>query len=94
MLALLKSFSIMKLLKILSEGVTILGQRTVQSIDRAIGYYMVDEKLTQEAMANRLGMTANTLRSKRKGENDWTWSEVLRIAELVGKTPDVLAGLK
>ena len=66
---------------------------TVGIIDKAIGYYMVDEKLTQESMAKRLNMTANTLRWKREGKNDWSWSEILSLSELLGKTPDELAGI-
>ena len=68
-------------------------QRTVESIDKAIAYHMVDEKLTREDVAKELGISTLSLRMKRNGERDWKWSEILKIAEMVGKTPDEIAGL-
>ena len=75
-----------------SKGVNTLEVSTVESIDKAIAHYMVDEALTQEGMAKLLSMTTNTLRWKREGKSDWTWSEILTLADLIGKTPDQLAG--
>ena len=70
-----------------------MADKSVEIIDKAIGYFMVDEKLTQESMSKRLNMTANTLRWKREGKNDWSWSEILTLCEILGKTPDELAGI-
>lgn len=61
-----------------------------QSIDRAIGHYMVDEGIGVGEMAARLGMTANSLRWKRSGKHDWKWSEVLKLSELTGRSIDDL----
>lgn len=63
-----------------------------EAIDRAIGYYMVDEHIGVGDMAARLGMTANTLRWKRQGKQDWKWSEVLRLSQLIGKSIDEIIG--
>ena len=77
---------------VLVKEVNALTVSTVESIDKAIAHYMVDEGLNQEGMAKRLDMTTNTLRWKREGKSDWTWSEILTLAGLMGKTPDQLAG--
>ena len=69
-------------------------QRTLESIDLAIGYYMLEQKINREQMASILGMSSNSLRWKREGKTPWTWNEILNISEILGKTPDELAGLK
>lgn len=63
-----------------------------QSIDRAIGYYMTDNKLTREQMAELIGISTNTLRWKREGKNEWLLSEILKLSEITGKSPDELTG--
>lgn len=63
-----------------------------QSIDRAIGYYMTDNKLTREQMAELIGISPNTLRWKREGKNEWLLSEILKLSEITGKSPDELTG--
>ena len=68
--------------------------RAVKTIDLAIGYFMVEQKLTREQMAELLGISTNTLRWKREGKTDWSWSEILRLSDITGKSPDELAGLK
>ena len=63
------------------------------SIDREIGHFMVDKKITQTQMAKLHGITTNTLRAKREGRSDWSWSEILKLCNLLETTPDKLAGL-
>lgn len=65
---------------------------TLSSIDRHIGYFMVEQKITCEQMANLLDMSTNTLRWKREGKSKWLWDEILRLSDITGKSPDVLAG--
>lgn len=64
-----------------------------KSIDVKIGKFMDEQKLTVERMSALLGMTPTTLRWKRRGEKDWKWSEILRLADLLGESPDELAGI-
>lgn len=64
------------------------------SVDRAIGYYMTDNKLTREQMSEQIGMSTNTLRWKREGKNEWTLSEILKLSKIIGKTPDELTDFK
>lgn len=73
---------------------SVLEDRAVKAIDLAIGYFMVEQKLTREQMAELLGISTNTLRWKREGKTDWSWSEILRLSDITGKSPDELAGLK
>ena len=68
-------------------------QGTVESIDLAISYFMAEQKINREQMAGLMGISPNTLRWKREGKTDWTWSEILQLSELTGKSPDTLAGL-
>lgn len=67
-------------------------EQAIKSIDLAIGYFMVEQKITREQMAKLLGMSANSLRWKREGKKDWTWSEILRLSDITGKSPNELAG--
>ena len=68
-------------------------QKTLTAIDDAIAYFIFEQKITREQMADLMGMSANTLRRKREGRNGWTWSEILRLSDITGKSPDQLAGL-
>lgn len=70
-----------------------LEQKTLTAIDDAIAYFIFEQKITREQMADLMGMSANTLRWKREGKNGWTWSEILRLSDITGKSPDQLAGL-
>lgn len=67
-------------------------EQAIKSIDLAIGYFMVEQKITREQMAKLLGMSTNSLRWKREGKKDWTWSEILRLSDITGKSPNELAG--
>ena len=64
------------------------------AIDKKIAFFMFEQTLTVEEMARLLDMTANTLRSKRRGERDWTWGEILHLSDLLGITPNELAGIE
>lgn len=66
---------------------------TVEAIDTAISEYMAANDCGNTQMAALMKMTTNTLRSKRNGSSDWSWSEILKLADLTGKSPDQLAGL-
>ncbi len=65
-------------------------KQAATSIDKTISYYMVDNKLTREQMAAKMGMSVNTLRWKREGKNEWLLSEVILLSEITGKSPDEL----
>lgn len=67
-------------------------EQVTAAINRAIGYYMADENLTREQMAEKLGMSPNTLRWKREGKNEWLLSELVKLSKLTGKSPDELTG--
>lgn len=67
-------------------------EQFITAIDRSIALYMFDNKLTREQMAAKLDMSANTLRWKREGKNEWLLSEVMKLSELTHKSLDELTG--
>ena len=64
------------------------------AVDSAISQFISEQKITREKMAKLLGISANTLRWKREGRYDWSWSEILRLCDLLDKSPNELAGIK
>ena len=68
-------------------------ERVIEHIDREISAYMEQKDLSQTEMAYLLNMTTNTLRSKRRGDSEWTWSELNTMCELFGMTPNQLTGI-
>ena len=71
-----------------------LEQQVISSIDRNIGYFMVEQKINREQMAALMGMSANTLRWKREGRSEWLLSEVIALSKLTGKSIGELSGLQ
>lgn len=80
-------------LTIFSKGVTKLEQQEVKHIDNAIAVYLNETQTTREKLADYLGISTAALLNKRKGKNEWLWSEILALSSLLGKTPDELAGI-
>ncbi len=70
------------------------NEQVTQAIDKAICDYMKAEGVNQTQLAATLDMSTNTLRSKRRGSADWSWSEVLTLSRLTGLTPNELSGIK
>ena len=65
-------------------------EKIVASIDCAIADYLKSEGITREAMAQKLNMSSNSLRWKREGKYDWSWSEIIELSKLIGCTIDEL----
>lgn len=61
-----------------------------EQIDRAIEEHLKASGKTQQEFADELGTNTNTLRWKRRGEVDWKFSEVLKVAEILGIEPEAL----
>ena len=64
----------------------------VSRINEKIGAWLVAEGNTMGKLADDLGITRQTLRSKLYGETDWTWSQVVSIAKITETSLDELAG--
>lgn len=64
------------------------------NIDAEIAAYLRREGMTQAKLAERMGMSENTLSWKRRGSmgREFSLGEVVTIAELTGKSIDYLAG--
>lgn len=69
-------------------------ESTTRTIARGIVVFMFETQTTLEQVARHLGISNVTLRSKLRGQSEWRWSEILKLCELTGKSPDELAGLK
>ena len=69
-------------------------EKSVESIDLAIAYFMAEQKINREQMADLMGMAPNTLRWKREGKTDWSLSELLHLSDITGKSPNELAGIE
>ena len=67
-------------------------ESTIQVIDMAISHYMVDQKINREQMAELMHMAPNTLRTKRNGEVEWRWNEILHLCDLLKLSPNDLVG--
>lgn len=68
-------------------------QQEVKNIDNAIAVFLNETQTTREELAKSLGISTASLLNKRKGKNEWLWSEILTLSSLLGKTPDELAGI-
>lgn len=60
------------------------------AIDRKIAVYCVIHKMSQESFAKIMGMSTNTLHSKRMGYTDWKLSEIKQLCDLLGESPNEL----
>lgn len=59
-------------------------------VNEKLGAWLLPSNRTKEILARELNMTRPTLYSRIRGETDWTWSEILKIAELCECTPNDL----
>jgi len=65
-----------------------------QVINEKIGAWLLEKGNSQEKLANTIGITRPTLRSRLNGETKWTWEEVVKVAKTTDTTLNELAGIK
>lgn len=63
-----------------------------KSINKAIYEFLSEQQMTKSQLAELIGFTTASLRNKMNGTRDWTWTEILKLSEITGKTLDALAG--
>ena len=63
-------------------------------INEKLGAWVLENGNTREILADKLGITRPTLRSRLDGETSWRFEEVIEIAKLTGTSIDELAGLR
>ena len=64
-----------------------------KAVDKAIRRFYVDnDGFRYSDLAHDLGISVNALSMKRRGLTDWKWSEILKLCEILGISPDTLAG--
>lgn len=61
-------------------------------INEKLGAWLINGN-TKTRLSKELGVSRQTLRLKLSGDSDWTWSQVVKIAELTGTSLDELAGV-
>ena len=64
-----------------------------EAIDRKVSTYCIVHKMSQDSFAKLMEMSTNTLQNKRNGYTDWKWSEILKLCDIIGDTPNGLAGI-
>lgn len=62
-------------------------------IKEKLGAWVLENGNTRETLADELGITRPTLRSRLDGETQWRFEEVIKIAKLTGTSIDELAGI-
>lgn len=62
-------------------------------INEKVGAWLLCNGNTQEQLADILGITRPTLRTRLAGASMWRWSEVVQISKLTNCSLDELAGI-
>ena len=63
-----------------------------EALDDAVTLWRKKNGVSQEKLAEIMGMAPNTLMWKLRGERDFTLPEARKLAELVGVTLDGIVG--
>lgn len=69
-----------------------MDNRITETIAANVDEYRKSNRMTKRVLADALGMNYNSLRNKMCGKSEWKWSEIMKLAEMTGMTPDELAG--
>ena len=56
----------------------------MDKIAEKVGAWLLQSGNTKQDLANELGMSAFTLSIKLRGETEWSWSQVCKIADVLG----------
>lgn len=56
----------------------------MDSIKERVGAYLEREGMTKKWLADELGMTTVTLSSKLNGETEFSFSQAIRLSEILG----------
>ena len=62
-------------------------------INEKVAAWLMLEGNSMGKLADELGINRATLRLKLRGQNDWTWSQAIAVADIIGCTPNELAGV-
>lgn len=56
----------------------------ISKINEKVGAWLLVDGNTKQLLANELDISTVTLNKKLGGETDWSWSQVCKIADLIG----------
>lgn len=62
-------------------------------INEKIGAWLLEDGHTKTTLAKELGLARPTLDLRLRGETEWKWCEVIKIARVTGCTLNELAGI-
>ena len=61
-----------------------------EAIRERVGAYLMGNRESKSSIANRLGVTLNTLNAKLRGESDFSLSQAFELADMLGCSVDDL----
>ena len=64
----------------------------MERINEKVGAWLLQGH-TRTELAELLGMSRQTLSNRLDGTAMWNWDEVLKLADLLGVTPNEMAGI-
>ena len=62
-------------------------------INEKLGAWLLEPGHNSDKLADLIGITRPSLRERLKGNAQWKWSEVIRVAEITDCSLDELAGI-
>ena len=66
----------------------------MESVNEKIGAWLLVNGNTRAELADALGITRPTLSTRLDGSAPWRFSEIIKLSELLGTTPNDLAGIR
>jgi plasmid maintenance system antidote protein VapI len=66
----------------------------MESINEKVGAWLLAPENSREKLADAIGITRPTLNTRLDGSSPWKFVEVIRLAQLLGTTPNDLAGIR
>lgn len=61
-----------------------------EAIRERVGAYLMGNRASKSSIADRLGVSLNTLNAKLRGESDFTLSQAFELADMLGCSVDDL----
>ena len=56
----------------------------ISKINEKVGAWLLVDGNTKQQLANELDISTVTLNKKLGGETEWLWSQVCKVADLIG----------
>lgn len=63
----------------------------LQRINEKLGGWLLGNNESRASLAEKIGISTQTLNKRISGESEWKWNEVVAISKLIGVSLDELA---